>query len=99
MDVEAVRQLARGAADQRVDAGDPDRNPRMVARSAVEHRIHQREFVELTLVGRLLAGLEGLPNGTQATDVVGQARYRRVVRHRVAPLDVSAHLGTEAEME
>src|SRR5438067_2553936 len=99
MDVKAIRHLARGAADQRIDAGDPDRNPRMVARSAVEHRIHQGELVEATFVCRLLAGLEGMPNGSQATNVIGEARYRLVVRHRVAPLDVSAHLGTEPEIE
>src|SRR5205823_11499568 len=96
MDVEAVRHLARSAADQRIDAGDPDRNPRMVARFAVEHRIHQGALVEASFVCRLLAGLEGMPYGSLASIVIGVVRYRLVLRYRVARLAVCAHVRNES---
>ena len=99
MHVESVGHLAGGAADERVHARDPDRDPRMVARAAAEHRVHEREAVEAPLVGRLGAGLEVLPNRLEAAHVVDEPRDRRVVGHGIAALHVGAYLRAEPEME
>ena len=95
-----IGHLAGQAGHAGADAGQVDRDLRVVDRSGVEERRHQRQPIVLAAKRRAGAGLPGLPRGVQDGDVLAHPCHRPVrPRHPEAPLDVRAHLRSEAEDE
>ena len=65
----------------------------------VEERVHEREAIELALVGGTGAILEGVPDRAHAPDVVRHPGRGAIEGHREPALDVGAHLGADPEVE
>ena len=73
---------------------------RMPDRSRVEERVHQREAIFIPFENWLRALLERLEHGPETQEVFTQTGTGRTrPGGGIAPLDVAAHLRTEAELE
>jgi hypothetical protein len=99
VDVEAVADLAGQGRQTGVDAGDVDRDLRVLYRTGVEERRHEGVPVELALEVQRLASLERIPDGAQSAYVLAQPRDGSVPGHGEAAPYVRFDLSTEAEDE
>ena len=99
VDVEAVGHLAGRARHALADAGERDRDVRMLDRAGIEEVADQREAVEAAFVRRARGVLEGVQDRAEAADVVDDPRGRVVELGREPALDMGAHLGPEPEQQ
>ena len=97
--MKAIGHLAGDTCHALANAGERDRDVRMLDRAGVEEIADQREAVEAALVSGAGAILEGIPDRPKAADVVDDARGRMLELGGEPALDVGPHLGAEPEQQ
>src|SRR5262245_33189411 len=99
MHMEAFTQLTREPTEMLVHTCHVDRDVRMLNRSWIEERRHQREFEKLAAKVQLLAGLPAVPHVTHGENVFAKAWGRMIPHHTEAALDVWFDLCAEPHDE
>src|SRR3990170_8790610 len=99
VDVKAVADFAGDPADVLVDAGDIDRDLRVLDGPGIEEGGHQVEAVELPPEVELGPVLPAVPDRAERQDHLADPRPRRLPLHGEAPLVVALDLGAEPQDE
>ena len=94
-----VSDFARKRRHAGADRPEMDRDPRVFDGTGVEEGLHAGELVVLAFEVQRSPFLPAGKNGAQRLDVLAHPRHGCRPWRAVAPHDVSAHLGPQAEFE